>query len=362
MISLRSQPWWSGGLGWAALALTFIASPEIARATEPAGQRQKIKVRSNTSTPETVPIQKSRAKQPQSAPAGAPDSEPKLALPDEFQLPNDSPANRPESTAETSSPAPESRAGNNVAPSTGTQSTSGSVTPPVAERESVESVAPPEDPRAQPPADVLPGDPLPDDVASRRARASGPSFENEITVRTAIERTPPPPLTYKGERAPPDRSALFSLSYRHFSIVDGLDRRQNWHMLGLEITPLRNYARLNLVTEIGFEGGEAAANGDKGDFFLVESVGIGVQYPFWVTPFIEFQVGFGVGRTELFERNDLALMFNTGLFVGAQWAMAKGVYLMSAVGWARPHIIPVGTSFAEAIFFNRATFKVGVGF
>lgn len=205
-----------------------------------------------------------------------------------------------------------------------------------------------------------PGDPVADPAADIEGvdGPTEPEFEDLTTVRTAVERTPPPRLTFKGEREPPKRTALFGFSYRQFQLEDGLAREQSWHFIGIEVTPVRRYARLNLLTEFGFEGGEAARNDDLADLILLQKVGLGVQYPHWVSPFVEFQGGIGAARIELFERNDLALMYTLGVDGGVQIAVARHFFLMAAVGWIRPYF----TMKQQTTYSDRLTFKVGFGF
>ncbi|TPV94145.1 MAG: hypothetical protein B7733_16885 [Myxococcales bacterium FL481] len=212
----------------------------------------------------------------------------------------------------------------------------------------------------QEPTPSLPGDPVGDHGRSVEGVDGpiDPAFENVVGVRTAVERKAAPPLTYRGERTPPERGAIFAVGYRTFAIHDALARRQTWHVASLELTPLRRYARLNLVTEVGWEGGEAAQRGDRADFLLMQKVGVGAQYPHWITPLIEFQAGMGAARIEVFERNDLAVLYSLGLDAGAQWAVTKRLYAIALVGWLRPHFARAG----DVLYYDRATFKVGVGF
>lgn len=199
--------------------------------------------------------------------------------------------------------------------------------------------------------------------ASARKPRSGAVSEpipraGETSVRTAIERKQPPELTFRGQPLPPKRSAAFVLGYRQFAIADRLGRDQTWHLASVEVTPLRRYARLNLITEIGFEGGEAARSDDRADVMLVQKFGLGAQYPHWVTPLIEFQGGVGLARVELFERNDLVFVYTLGLDGGAQWAVTRWLFLHASIGWLRPTFQWPDRS----LYYDRMTFKVGVGF
>ena len=205
----------------------------------------------------------------------------------------------------------------------------------------------------------LPGDQLETEMSISDVDEMGSSsFENFVSVRTAVRRDPPQELTYLSSKKAPERTAAFLLGYRQFSIQDGLQRRQDWHTFSLEISPLRRYARLNFITEVGFEGGEAAESNDHADLFVIEKLGLGIQYPHWVSPFLEFQVGIGAARVELFERNDLAMVNTLGVDGGAQWAVAKHLFLLAAVGWIRPYF----SIQKKQVYYDRVTFKVGLGF
>jgi hypothetical protein len=183
-------------------------------------------------------------------------------------------------------------------------------------------------------------------------------FEDQVAIRTAAERTPPPELQFKGVPRPPRRSAAFVLGYRQFTITDRLAREQHWHFGTIDVSPLRRFARMTLSTEIGVESGEAARGGDLADVMIQQKLGLGAQVPGFVTPFIEVIGGVGAARVELFERNDLVFTWSVGVDAGAQWAVTRWLYLHAAVGWIRPTLQWPGLT----AYYDRATFKVGVGF
>jgi hypothetical protein len=184
-----------------------------------------------------------------------------------------------------------------------------------------------------------------------------PQHEGPV-LRTASEEVPPERLSYRRRPHPPKRSAAFVLGYRYFRIHDALQRPQDWHLASLEVSPLRRFVRLNLITEFGVEGGEAARAGDRADMMLLERVGLGMQYPHFVTPLVEFQAGVGGARVELFQRNDVAFLYTLGLDAGAQFAVTKWMYIHAVVGWIRPTFRWPNRSAS----YDRVTFKVGVGF
>ena len=177
-------------------------------------------------------------------------------------------------------------------------------------------------------------------------------------VRTATPETSDTRPRFMRPPHPPDRSATVVLGYRYFRIQDALGRAQDWHLASIEVTPMRRYVRLNLLTEFGVEGGEAATRGDRADILLMQRLGLGMQYPHVVTPFLEFQGGVGGARIELFGRNDVALLYALGLDVGAQWALGRSLFVHAAVGWIRPTFVwPTRT-----LSYDRVAFKLGIGF
>lgn len=194
-------------------------------------------------------------------------------------------------------------------------------------------------------------------AAKPEVQPKTPTHEGPV-LRTASEEAPPERLSYRRRPHPPKRSAAFVLAYRYFRIYDVLKRAQDWHVASLEVSPLRRYVRLNLITELGVEGGPAARSGDRADLMLLERVGLGMQYPHFVTPLVEFQAGVGGARVELFQRNDLAFLYTLGVDAGAQFAVAKWLYLHAVVGWIRPTFKWNDRSAS----YDRFTFKVGVGF
>jgi len=201
-----------------------------------------------------------------------------------------------------------------------------------------------------------------EDAAPRPTTVSMPSAPPKSTDATVVRTaTPEPDETrprFRRPPHPPDRSATVVLGYRYFRIKDGLGRPQDWHVASIEVTPLRRYVRVNLVTELGVEGGEAARSGDRADLFIMERLGLGMQYPHVVTPFVEFQGGVGAARVELFGRNDIALLYGLGLDVGAQWAVGRWLFVHAAVGWIRPTFVWQGRTSS----YDRVAFKLGLGF
>jgi hypothetical protein len=146
--------------------------------------------------------------------------------------------------------------------------------------------------------------------------------------------------------------------YRIFQTRDAFARPQSWHVGSLEVTPVRRWVRLNLITEVGAEGGAAARDGDRADLYMMQKAGLGAQYPGWITPFVEFQGGAGMARVELFERNDLLLIWSLGLDAGAQWAVTRWMWIHAAVGWVRPTFQRP----ERAVYHDSFTFKLGIGF
>jgi|GEM_PF-1829621 len=177
-------------------------------------------------------------------------------------------------------------------------------------------------------------------------------------TRTATRLRMSEPLEQPGRPPTPKRSAAFVFGYRIFQTSDAFSRPQSWHVGSLEVTPVRRWVRLNLITEVGAEGGAAARNGDRADLFMMQKAGLGAQYPGWLTPFVEFQGGAGVARVELFDRNDLLLIWTLGLDAGAQWAVTKWMWIHAAVGWVRPTFQRP----ERAIYHDSFTFKLGIGF
>ena len=115
---------------------------------------------------------------------------------------------------------------------------------------------------------------------------------------------------------------------------------------------------LAAAAKVGVEGGAAATGDNRADLMVLQKVGLGMQYPYWVTPFIEVQAGVGAARVELFERNDLAAIYTVGFDAGVQWALLKHLYFVGSVGWIRPYFAATG----KTVYSDQATFRVGLGF
>lgn len=177
-------------------------------------------------------------------------------------------------------------------------------------------------------------------------------------TRTATRMKEADPLETPLRPAIPKRSAAFVFGYRIFQTTDAFARPQSWHVGSLEVTPVRRWVRFNLITEVGAEGGAAARSGDRADLFMMQKAGLGAQYPGWLTPFVEFQGGAGMARVELFDRNDLLLLWTLGVDAGAQWAVTRWMWIHAAVGWIRPTFQRP----ERAIYHDSFTFKLGIGF
>ncbi|MBX7078853.1 MAG: hypothetical protein K1X88_06660 [Nannocystaceae bacterium] len=197
-----------------------------------------------------------------------------------------------------------------------------------------------------------------DQAAPPQPPRTNPRTPTKAIVRTATPTVDDARPEYRRPPHPPKRSAAFVVGYRYFGIRDRLGRAQDWHLASLEVTPLRRYVRVNLLTEFGIEGGRAAARGDRADLLLMERLGLGMQYPGVVTPMLEFQGGVGGARVELFGRNDLALLYTLGLDLGAQFAVAPWMWIHASLGWIRPTFVWQ----QKVASYDRVAFKLGVGF
>ncbi|MEM6294962.1 MAG: hypothetical protein AAGA54_27065 [Myxococcota bacterium] len=198
------------------------------------------------------------------------------------------------------------------------------------------------------------------DAGSRRAASPGdiPRAGARPPSRTATGAELRTRLEQPARTEPPRRSSAFVFGYRLFAIQDAFARPQSWHVGSVEVTPVRRFVRFNLITEVGAEGGAAARGKDRADLFMMQKAGLGVQYPHWLTPFVEFQGGAGVARVELFDRSDLLLLWTLGLDVGAQWSVTRWMSFHAAAGWIRPTF----QRSDRAIYHDSFTFKLGLGF
>ncbi len=193
--------------------------------------------------------------------------------------------------------------------------------------------------------------------ANTEAPPSKPK-RDAVVLRSARQSPSPERLLFRRPPTPPERTAAFVLGYRYFRVQDQLGRAQDWHLASLEVTPVRRYMRVNLLTEFGIESGPSARAGGRADILLMQRLGLGMQYPGFVTPLLEFQGGVGAARVELFDRNDLALVYTLGLDGGVQWAVTRWMFLHAAIGWIRP-TFTVGSRSSS---FDRVAFKLGLGF
>ncbi len=198
------------------------------------------------------------------------------------------------------------------------------------------------------------------DAGSRRIANPGdiPRAGVRPPSRTATGAELRTRLEQPARAEPPRRSSAFVFGYRLFAIQDAFARPQSWHVGSVEVTPVRRFVRFNLITEVGAEGGAAARGKDRADLFMMQKAGLGVQYPHWLTPFVEFQGGAGVARVELFDRSDLLLLWTLGIDVGAQWSVTRWMSFHAAAGWIRPTFQRPD----RALYHDSFTFKLGLGF
>ena len=132
-------------------------------------------------------------------------------------------------------------------------------------------------------------------------------------------------------RLPPRQRpvARFEASYRYLAMADPYGGALPFHIVELDGFPLSRYFRLGISAAAGASTREAAYLAELG-------LGVGVQYPARVTPFLDVKVAAGVIGATIEGHKVASYEYRPTLEAGLEFFMARSFHMTVAVGYAHP--------------------------
>jgi hypothetical protein len=174
-----------------------------------------------------------------------------------------------------------------------------------------------------------------------------------------------------GPTAPEHLAPLIKLSYRRFNLpnLDGSDMTMNGaqiDMYGLS----RKWFRIGTELEIGAMTGKLMGK-DASNFYLASGFQVGFQYPWRLTPFVDFRAAAGIIAGDAASKNAITSMWLVGLDFGVEIYLVDRSYLSASIGWVHPVYRGVDLDFLTAnptrdpttrdISTDTWTIKLGIG-
>lgn len=192
-------------------------------------------------------------------------------------------------------------------------------------------------------------------------RAAASDEDDPKLARVAVAGTVAAPWPVRPERPVP----RVKLGYRRLTTVGLENDSIDWNGVDLEFYPVsRRWFRFGV-------GAQLAIGSAYGSWSFQTGVSVGVQYPWWITPFLEgrFAAGLVGGRYE--GAGVVSWIYTGGIEGGAEIYLVKRFYLTAAVGWAHPVWSGIDTEFVRAnpgiaprrkdFASDTVTFRVGLG-
>lgn len=106
------------------------------------------------------------------------------------------------------------------------------------------------------------------------------------------------------------------------------------------------------------EGSQERQTWWQHDFLLEALLVVGLQYPWKLTPYVEFVVGLGAMHRNLYNQDDVFFAYSFGLQAGLEWFVYKAFNLGATVGWRRS-LMDIGP---QTIYADSVYVAVGIGF
>jgi len=191
-------------------------------------------------------------------------------------------------------------------------------------------------------------------LAGARPAAAGLPDEDD----PKLARVAPTP---RAERPVP----RVKLGYRRLTTVGLENDSIDWSGVDIEFYPVsRRWFRFGVAAQLGIGNAYSSWSFQTG-------VSVGVQYPWWVTPFLEgrFSAGLVGGRYE--GAGVVSWIYTGGIEGGVELYLWRRFYLTASVGWAHPVFSGIDTAYVRAnpglapqrkdFASDTVTFRVGVG-
>ncbi|MEO6954287.1 MAG: hypothetical protein ABI321_20965 [Polyangia bacterium] len=163
--------------------------------------------------------------------------------------------------------------------------------------------------------------------------------------------------------------AHLDVSYRYLAVADPYGGALPFHLVEIDGFPLSHYFRLGISAAAGSSTREGA--------FLAEiGLGVGVQYPARVTPFLDVKLSAGVIGATIEGKREVSYEYRPTIEAGIEVFVASSFHFTAAVGYAHPiyggvdgNVIKAQIAAGETPTFNvhsvgwdTVTVRAGFGF
>lgn len=174
-----------------------------------------------------------------------------------------------------------------------------------------------------------------------------------------------PALARAGKRGRPsgfwalrERGPRLKIGYRTFSVSEQGDEDARYHLFTGDVYIYSGFIRAGL----GLEGGPETTHRDN--FILGSTINLGAQYPSRLTPFVDFVLGLGLIRRDLYDQDLVSFAYSVGIEAGAELFVVKSLLVSAALGWRRQVFRHGDSDQVEAVYvyYDSFTLKIGLGF
>ena len=168
----------------------------------------------------------------------------------------------------------------------------------------------------------------------------------------------PLPKQKAGYFAPRDRGASLRVGYRGFSVAEMAGRDSWYDNVTVDFYPVSKIVRAGGGIEFGGDTSE------QDNYLLSGTITAGVQWPWRVTPFLDFTLCFGALRWEVFHQEMWSFAYQVGLEVGADFFVHDKWFVSTAIGWRHVVFRHPGDEQVEPadVYHDSFTVKVSMGF
>lgn len=197
-----------------------------------------------------------------------------------------------------------------------------------------------------------------------------PALNRELELQLTLPERPPSPVKKVKKPGPPPKIRWFGprvqLGYRIGQFACAL--APCWyHQFSLMFYPVafsspRNIWWRILRFGVGMEGGgETTQERQKSwqrNHHLAGNLSIGVQYPWRVTPYLDWIITLGALHRHIYNKDLFVFAHSLGLEAGAAVYVAGSFNLATSVGWRRW----VAKTEPQSMYYDTVTLNFAVGF
>ena len=155
-----------------------------------------------------------------------------------------------------------------------------------------------------------------------------------------------------------EEGPTMKFGYRTFA-VSGVGGEDSWyHGVTLDYYFLSKFFRAGAGLEVSLD------TSPRENFILGATLTAGAQFPYRVTPFVDFVLCLGVLRRDLLDQDIYSFTYHFGLDFGVDFFVHDQFLLSLALGWKHPVFRYAGNELVESadVFFDSFTLKLGLGF